>query len=591
MSSNPENTGNNANNNANASNTGVAAAPQQNMMLQQKQLLEMTVKFKALVSEARNVGETTPRGKELMFQAAKIKSVYDAFNRRRQQAAQAYKNASVGNTTPNAGNPVSLPTEKPPSLSQQQQQQQARSNSNKFSNMIKQVLTSEENQQYEKLWQNFQVRATSMKEKDTFLKQNIDRLVQEVNKQTDEATKKQLEDKKNELLNNRKVLGIEYNNLLKGFQNSKKTFYVECARHNPALQKFLQESTQQQRVQQQHIQGQNQVKSAVVHSSDMPLAATPDASKSQQLQPQQQQQQLQQQQKQQQQQQHQQQQQQQQQQQHPQQQQPQQQQPQQQQQQPQQQQLQQQQQQQQQLQQQQHQQQQQNVIPSANTPRANVKAPQTDQSKTKSQVTNVNATASMMSNASSSKSAIFKQTEPAIPISENISTKAPAPVPYRSNRPTITGGSAMNATALNTPVTTKLPPYEMDTQRVMSKRKLRELVKTVGIDEGDGETVIDGDVEELLLDLADDFVTNVTAFACRLAKHRKSDNLEARDIQLHLERNWNIRIPGYSADEIRSTRKWNPSQSYNQKLQNINSDKVATAKNNNSSVPNLNPKK
>ena len=26
----------------------------------------------------------------------------------------------------------------------------------------------------------------------------------------------------------------------------------------------------------------------------------------------------------------------------------------------------------------------------------------------------------------------------------------------------------------------------------MSKRKLRELVKTVGIDEGDGETVIDG---------------------------------------------------------------------------------------------------
>ncbi|CAI1827352.1 hypothetical protein SEUBUCD650_0B02710 [Saccharomyces eubayanus] len=548
MSSNPENTGNNANNNANASNTGVAAAPQQNMMLQQKQLLEMTVKFKALVSEARNVGETTPRGKELMFQAAKIKSVYDAFNRRRQQAAQAYKNASVGNANPNAGNSASMPTEKPPNLSQQQQQQQARSNSNKFSNMIKQVLTSEENQQYEKLWQNFQARATSMKEKDTFLKQNIDRLVQEVNKQTDEATKKQLEDKKNELLNNRKVLGIEYNNLLKGFQNSKKTFYVECARHNPALQKFLQESTQQQRVQQQHLQGQNQVKSTVVHSSDMPSAATPDASKPQQQQPQLQQQKQQQQHQQQQ---------------------------------P--------QQQPQQLQQQP--QQQQNVIPSATTPRPNVKAPQGDQSKTKSQVTNVNATASMMSNVSSSKSAIFKQTEPAIPISENISTKAPAPVPYRSNRPTITGGSAMNATALNTPVTTKLPPYEMDTQRVMSKRKLRELVKTVGIDEGDGETVIDGDVEELLLDLADDFVTNVTAFACRLAKHRKSDNLEARDIQLHLERNWNIRIPGYSADEIRSTRKWNPSQSYNQKLQNINSDKVATAKNNNGSIPNLNPKK
>lgn len=132
----------------------------------------------------------------------------------------------------------------------------------------------------------------------------------------------------------------------------------------------------------------------------------------------------------------------------------------------------------------------------------------------------------------------------------------------------------MNAAALNTPVMTKLPPYEVDSERVMSKRKLRELVKSVGVDEGDGETTIDGDVEELLLDLADDFISNVTGFACRLAKHRKSDNLDVRDIQLHLERNWNIRVPGYSADEIRSTRKWNSTTNYTQKLQGINAAKA-----------------
>ncbi|CAI4058287.1 Taf12p SKDI_04G3690 [Saccharomyces kudriavzevii IFO 1802] len=535
MSSNPENIGSNANNNANSGNAGVAAAAQQNLTLQPRQLQEMTAKFRALLIEARNVGETTPRGKELMFQAAKIKQVYDALtlNKRRQQAAQAYKNASMGNANPNPSNLASLPTDKAPNPSQQQQQQQqqqARNNSNKFSNMIKQVLTPEENQEYEKLWQNFQVRHTSIKEREAFLKQNVDRLEQEINKQTDEGTKQQLEEKKNELLNDWKVLKIEYTKLFNSYQNSKKTFYVECARHNPALHKFLQESTQQQRVQQQraqqqqqqqqlHIQGQNQVKTSTTNSTETPSTAALDASKAQEQQ----------------------------------------------------------------------QQQHQNPLPVTNTPKGNINAPQTEQSKAK--VTNVNATASMMSNVSANKSAIFKQTEPAIPISENISTKAPAPVAYRSNRPTVTGGSAMNASALNTPVTTKLPPYEMDTQRVMSKRKLRELVKTVGIDEGDGETVIDGDVEDLLLDLADDFVTNVTAFACRLAKHRKSDNLEARDIQLHLERNWNIRIPGYSADEIRSTRKWNPSQSYNQKLQNITSDKVAAAKNNSNNVPNLNTKK
>lgn len=222
-------------------------------------------------------------------------------------------------------------------------------------------------------------------------------------------------------------------------------------------------------------------------------------------------------------------------------------------------------------------------VTTQNLPQQNVQRSQSSSgnlaSKSQSQVTNVNAAASMVSNNGSNKSTIFKQSDPFVPISETVNAKVPAPVTYKTNRPSLTGGSAMNATALNTPIMTKLPPYEVDTERVMSKRKLRELVKSVGIDEGDGETVIDGDVEELLLDLADDFVSNVTGFACRLAKHRKSDNLETRDIQLHLERNWNIRIPGYSADEIRSTRKWNPTQTYNQKMQAINSEKAVSAKN------------
>lgn len=75
------------------------------------------------------------------------------------------------------------------------------------------------------------------------------------------------------------------------------------------------------------------------------------------------------------------------------------------------------------------------------------------------------------------------------------------------------------------------------------------------------------DFLQLLLSIADEFIDSVTNFACRLAKHRHGDTLEVRDLQLHLgtyiliyllflfivllERNHNIRIPGFSSDETR----------------------------------------
>jgi transcription initiation factor TFIID subunit TAF12 len=37
----------------------------------------------------------------------------------------------------------------------------------------------------------------------------------------------------------------------------------------------------------------------------------------------------------------------------------------------------------------------------------------------------------------------------------------------------------------------------------------------------------------------------VTAVSCKLAKHRGGDKLEPRDLKLCLEKNWDIRVPGY----------------------------------------------
>lgn len=157
------------------------------------------------------------------------------------------------------------------------------------------------------------------------------------------------------------------------------------------------------------------------------------------------------------------------------------------------------------------------------------------------------------------------------PIPKVLSVTKPVAVSVKPDRPTLSSGAGIVAPALTTPALIKPPSFDVGENRVLGKRKLRELVLSViGLE---NEGMIDGDVEETLFDAADEFVTSVTSFACRLAKHRKSEKLESKDIQLHLERNWNIRIPGYSADEVRSVRRIAPIASYTQKVAGVKMNK------------------
>lgn len=197
-------------------------------------------------------------------------------------------------------------------------------------------------------------------------------------------------------------------------------------------------------------------------------------------------------------------------------------------------------------------------------------------------ITNVNAAASKpvtMSVSSPSmtgpsQSGAMKTRFPNMLIPEDLKVSTPEPVPVQmNNRPSLLGGNATDFSAVTNPVLVKPQHFDMEGERVLNKRKLRELVRYVASDEGDAEVTIDGDVEDLMLDLADEFVTSVTSFACRLAKHRKSDMLDMRDVQLNLERNWNIRLPGYAADEIRSTRKFVPNAAHHQKINGLSINK------------------
>ena len=66
-------------------------------------------------------------------------------------------------------------------------------------------------------------------------------------------------------------------------------------------------------------------------------------------------------------------------------------------------------------------------------------------------------------------------------------------------------------------------------QTSLTQKQLQDLVNEV-----DPKQLLDDDVEEQLMIMADDFIESVVTASCQLAKHRKSTTLETKDLQVHL---------------------------------------------------------
>ena len=79
----------------------------------------------------------------------------------------------------------------------------------------------------------------------------------------------------------------------------------------------------------------------------------------------------------------------------------------------------------------------------------------------------------------------------------------------------------------------------------LDKQRLKELVEQV-----DPNEQLEEEVEDVLLSLADDFIESLVSQACMLAKHRKSNHLDVKDVQLALDMNWNMWIPGFGVDGV-----------------------------------------
>ncbi|KAI1441350.1 hypothetical protein F5Y02DRAFT_399907 [Annulohypoxylon stygium] len=178
---------------------------------------------------------------------------------------------------------------------------------------------------------------------------------------------------------------------------------------------------------------------------------------------------------------------------------------------------------------------------------------------------------------------------PKMPISKNLPPKAletPQPVSVgggnNPGRPSLGGGGGLGGGVMGQPVINKMPPVQFDAEgeHVLSKKKLDELVRQVcgGASPGADGNYLTPDVEESVLSVADNFVDQVIVSACRLAKERGSKVLETRDLQLVLERVHNIRIPGYTSDELRTVRKVQPAANWISKVHAVQAAKVMPGK-------------
>ncbi|KAH8307769.1 hypothetical protein KR044_012905 [Drosophila immigrans] len=118
------------------------------------------------------------------------------------------------------------------------------------------------------------------------------------------------------------------------------------------------------------------------------------------------------------------------------------------------------------------------------------------------------------------------------------------------------GGSGGSAKGIN-----HSPAIGAENTPMLTKPRLTELVREV-----DTTTQLDEDVEELLLQIIDDFVEDTVKSTSAFAKHRKSNKIEVRDVQLHFERKYNMWIPGFGTDELRPYKRAAVTEAHKQRL-------------------------
>eukprot|EP00055_Hartaetosiga_balthica_P017997 m.126612 g.126612 ORF g.126612 m.126612 type:complete len:265 (+) comp9434_c2_seq1:166-960(+) len=111
-------------------------------------------------------------------------------------------------------------------------------------------------------------------------------------------------------------------------------------------------------------------------------------------------------------------------------------------------------------------------------------------------------------------------------------------------------------------------------QEVVSRAKVKDLLAQIDSTQG-----IDEDASELVMKAAEEFIDHVVTASCKLAKHRNSTTLAAKDVLLHLETSWDIVVPGLILEDVKLKRRTNANTYKDARLQKVHDDiKSSSAK-------------
>ncbi|KXZ51250.1 hypothetical protein GPECTOR_13g737 [Gonium pectorale] len=101
-----------------------------------------------------------------------------------------------------------------------------------------------------------------------------------------------------------------------------------------------------------------------------------------------------------------------------------------------------------------------------------------------------------------------------------------------------------------------------DAHKVLPRRGIRMAMRAAGMEQ---DYKVDPATENALLEFYYEWIGNAIAMGCEVAKRRKSNVLKARDIALHLERSWNLYVPGFSGEILRPYRRPSASEAHRQR--------------------------